>query len=198
MLELRERGHCAIVFVSHNLAAVELMCERAIWLDRGRIGAAGRTSEVVRAYLDAVDEEGEAVGDAYLSAECVEVLDADGRATDCLPSDEPFMIRVAGRAHRELIEPVFVVTIRGDHGPLFAGNMHIDGNWPERLPAGPFALACAFGPPRLRPGRYRVELKVKQNVRTNYYEPRVKAHFRIAGPAEMGGGDVPYAIIGGR
>jgi hypothetical protein len=93
---------------------------------------------------------------------------------------------------------VFVVTIRGDHGPLFAGNMHIDGNWPERLPAGPFTLECGFGPPRLRPGRYRVELKVKQNVRTNYYEPRVKAHFRIAGPAEMGGGDVPYAIIGGR
>jgi hypothetical protein len=56
-----------------------------------------------------------------------------------------------------------------------------------------------FGPPNLTPGPYRVELKVKQNVRTNYYEPRIKAHFSIDGPADRGpgGADVPYAIIGG-
>jgi ABC-type polysaccharide/polyol phosphate transport system ATPase subunit len=200
MLDLRERGQAAIIFVSHNLAAVELMCERAIWLDRGRVGASGPTSEVIRAYLDAVDEEGEATGDAYLSAECVEVLDANGRPSASLSADQPFTVRVLGVAHRELIEPVFVVTVRGDHGPLFASNMHIDGHWPARVPAGPFTVECAFGPSRLRPGRYRVELKVKQNVRTNYYEPRVKAHFCIAGDVDesgMGGGDVPYAMIGG-
>jgi ABC-type polysaccharide/polyol phosphate transport system ATPase subunit len=200
MLDLRERGQAAIIFVSHNLAAVELMCERAIWLDRGRVGASGPTSEVIRAYLDAVDEEGGATGDAYLSAECVEVLDAAGRPSASLRADQPFAVRVLGHAHRELIEPVFVVTVRGDHGPLFAGNMHIDGHWPARVPAGPFVVECAFGPPRLRPGHYRVELKVKQNVRTNYYEPRVKAHFCIEGAADeigAGGGDVPYAMIGG-
>ena len=139
------------------------------------------------------------MGDAYLTAECVEVLDALGRPADCLRGDAPFSVRVSGQAQRELIEPVFVVTIRGDHGPLFAGNMHIDGNWPDRLVAGPFTLECAFDRPQLRPGRYRVELKVKQNVRTTYYEPRVKAHFRVEGDAAdgVGGADVPYAMIGG-
>ncbi|MBV9546879.1 MAG: hypothetical protein JOY61_21130, partial [Chloroflexi bacterium] len=58
-------------------------------------------------------------------------------------------------------------------------------------------VECAFGPPHLRPGRYRVELKVKQNVRTNYYEPRVKAHFLIRGEVGPGGAAVPYAIVGG-
>ena len=92
------------------------------------------------------------------------------------------------------------MTILGDRGPLFAGNMHIDGNWPRSLAAGPFTVDCRFGPPRLAPGRYRVELKVKQNVRTNYYEPRVMAHFVVPGDADAdqaGGGDVPYAMIGG-
>ena len=99
---------------------------------------------------------------------------------------------------RDLVEPVFVVTIRGDHGPLFAGNMHIDGNWPAALPRGAFRVECSFDRPGLSAGRYRVELKVKQNVRTNYYEPRVKAHFRVPGEAgAAGGGDVPYLIIGG-
>jgi len=206
MLEFRDQGRAAVVFVSHNLAAIELMCQRAVWLERGSVCASGPTSDVLRAYLDAVDDAGDEHGDAYLSAERVDVLDGRGQPSDCLAADQPFSVRIQGQALRELLEPVFVVTIRGDHGPLFAGNMHVDGNWPERLPRGPFCVECSFGPPNLKPGQYRVELKVKQNVRTNYYEPRIKARFRIDGPphhgagapeAGPGGADVPYAIIGG-
>jgi ABC-type polysaccharide/polyol phosphate transport system ATPase subunit len=198
MLEFRDQGRAAIVFVSHNLAAVELMCQRAIWLDRGVVGASGPTSDVLTAYLDAVDDVGEEHGDAFLTAECVEVLDRRGQPAECLSGDEPFKVVVSGHALRELVEPVFVVTIRGDHGPLFAGNMHIDGNWPAAMPYGSFRVECSFDRPGLSAGRYRVELKVKQNVRTNYYEPRIKANFRVDGPAVgAGGGDVPYAIIGG-
>jgi hypothetical protein len=83
-----------------------------------------------------------------------------------------------------------VVTVRGDHGPLFAGNMHIDGNWPTHLSAGPYVVECGFGAAHLTPGRYRVELKVKQNVRTNYYEPRIKAFFDVPGPPHETGADV--------
>ncbi|MBV9545421.1 MAG: ABC transporter ATP-binding protein [Chloroflexi bacterium] len=197
MLSFAQNGRTAIVFVSHNLAAMERMCHRAIWLDRGRVAAEGPTSDVLRAYLDAVDEEGEAVGDTYLSAERVDILDDTGELAQFLRAEAPFTVRVTGAVHRDLHEPVFVVTIRGDHGPLFAGNMHIDGNWPTRMGPGPFAVECAFGPPHLRPGRYQVELKVKQNVRTNYYEPRVKAHFLVRGEVGLGGAAVPYAIVGG-
>jgi ABC-type polysaccharide/polyol phosphate transport system ATPase subunit len=200
MLDFRDRNEAAIVFVSHNLAAVELMCERAVWLDRGRVRAFGATSDVLRAYLDAVDDSGESGDDAHLLVDGVEVLNSDRRVATVLNPREPFSVRVSGRALADLPEPVFVVTVRGDHGPLFAGNMHIDGNWPACLPRGPFRVECAFGPPGLTPGRYRVELKVKQNVRTNYYEPRVKAHFTVPGEpldAGAGGADVPYVIIGG-
>ena len=200
MLEFRDRHEAALVFVSHNLAAVELMCERAVWLDRGRVRAFGATSDVLRAYLDAVDDSGESGDDAHLLVDGVEVLNSDRRVATVLNPREPFSVRVSGRALADLPEPVFVVTVRGGHGPLFAGNMHIDGNWPACLPRGPFRVECAFGPPGLTPGRYRVELKVKQNVRTNYYEPRVKAHFTVPGEpldAGAGGADVPYVIIGG-
>jgi ABC-type polysaccharide/polyol phosphate transport system ATPase subunit len=193
MMEFRDQGRTAIVFVSHNLAAVELMCERAVWLDRGAVRASGPTAEVIRAYLDDVDDEATVRdGDvAYLTADSVDVLDCRGGPTQSLRADEPFTVRVCGQALRELIEPVFVITVRGDRGPLFAGNMHIDGNWPARVAEGPFVVECAFGPSGLAPGRYRVELKVKQNVRTNYYEPRVKATFDVPGPVVEGGADVP-------
>ncbi|MDQ6675222.1 MAG: ABC transporter ATP-binding protein [Chloroflexota bacterium] len=198
MLEFRDQGRAAIVFVSHNLAAIELMCQRAMWLDRGAVCSTGPTSDVLTAYLDAVDDVGEEHGEAYLTTECVEVLDRRGVPSECLGANESFKVVVSGHALRDLVEPVFVVTIRGDHGPLFAANMHIDGNWPATMQQGAFRVECSFDRPRLRAGRYRVELKVKQNVRTNYYEPRVKAHIRILGEAgSPGGGAVPYTIIGG-
>src|SRR5205807_6781349 len=39
MLEFRDQGRAAVVFVSHNLAAIELMCQRAVWLERGSVCA---------------------------------------------------------------------------------------------------------------------------------------------------------------
>jgi ABC-type polysaccharide/polyol phosphate transport system ATPase subunit len=179
MLEFRDRQQAAIVFVSHNLAAVELMCPRAIWLEHGRARAAGATSAVLRAYLDAVDSDAEEAAQGHVRIDQVTVVDGSGQPSACLACGEPFAVRVEGCALQELIEPVVVVSIRGDHGPLFAGNMHIDGNWPHHLPTGPFRVECAFGPHPLGPGRYRVELKIKQNVRTNYFEPRVMAHFDV-------------------
>jgi ABC-type polysaccharide/polyol phosphate transport system ATPase subunit len=179
MLQFRDRREAAIVFVSHNLGAIELMCREAVWLERGIARAQGPTTDVLRAYLDAVDASAEDTDAGHVQIESVEVLNATRRPTNALAAWEPIMVRVRGTAVQELPEPVFVVTIRGDQGPLFAGNMHIDGNWPKHLPQGPFTVECAFAPQPLRPGRYRVELKIKQNVRTNYFEPRVMAAFEV-------------------
>ncbi|MBI1779549.1 MAG: ABC transporter ATP-binding protein [Proteobacteria bacterium] len=47
----QERG--AILFVSHDTAAVTALCGRALWLDRGRLRAEGSAEAVSKAYLDA-------------------------------------------------------------------------------------------------------------------------------------------------
>jgi ABC-type polysaccharide/polyol phosphate transport system ATPase subunit len=40
----------AVIVVSHDLKSLSLLCDRAIWLDRGRIKMHGPTEEVVAAY----------------------------------------------------------------------------------------------------------------------------------------------------
>jgi ABC-type polysaccharide/polyol phosphate transport system ATPase subunit len=45
-----KRAGRTIVFVSHDLASVEMLCDRALLLDRGRIESEGAVEEVVRAY----------------------------------------------------------------------------------------------------------------------------------------------------
>ena len=43
-----------VLFVGHNLAMISASCNRAIWLERGKIRAEGDAIEIVRAYGDAV------------------------------------------------------------------------------------------------------------------------------------------------
>ena len=40
-----------VLFVSHNLAALKALCTRAVWLEGGRVAAAGEVAAVVDAYL---------------------------------------------------------------------------------------------------------------------------------------------------
>jgi lipopolysaccharide transport system ATP-binding protein len=50
------RHDTTVVVVSHDLGYIRSACERALWLDRGRIAAAGRPEEIVDRYIRAVDE----------------------------------------------------------------------------------------------------------------------------------------------
>lgn len=50
MDEIRQQGR-TILFVSHNMEAVQRLCQRAIWLDNGRIVTDGPPPKVVHDYL---------------------------------------------------------------------------------------------------------------------------------------------------
>ncbi|MBI3911090.1 MAG: ABC transporter ATP-binding protein [Armatimonadetes bacterium] len=49
--EFQAQGR-TIVFVSHDMRAVERVAQRAIWLERGRVRADGPAAEVARRYLE--------------------------------------------------------------------------------------------------------------------------------------------------
>ncbi|MDZ5450878.1 ABC transporter ATP-binding protein [Labrys sp. ZIDIC5] len=51
----RQRG--TILFVSHDLDQVAELCERTIWIDRGRLRADGQTPAVIADYRKALAEE---------------------------------------------------------------------------------------------------------------------------------------------
>ncbi len=46
-----------VLFVGHNMAAVQHLCQSAIWLERGRVRQHGPVEDVIRAYLSALDAE---------------------------------------------------------------------------------------------------------------------------------------------
>ena len=54
------RGGRTVLFVSHNMAAVQALCGTSIWLDRGKVAASGPTTDVIAKYFQdarAVDRD---------------------------------------------------------------------------------------------------------------------------------------------
>jgi ABC-type polysaccharide/polyol phosphate transport system ATPase subunit len=51
-----------LVFVSHDLAAVEAMCKRAVWLDQGIVREEGSVRTVLAGYRQMVEHEAEITG----------------------------------------------------------------------------------------------------------------------------------------
>ena len=51
IMEFKRQGR-TLLFVSHSTGAVQKLCERALWLDRGELAMDGEAAEVVAAYED--------------------------------------------------------------------------------------------------------------------------------------------------
>jgi lipopolysaccharide transport system ATP-binding protein len=49
ILEFKKRG-ASLLFVSHNADQVRTLCERAVWLDHGRVCMDGAAADVLDAY----------------------------------------------------------------------------------------------------------------------------------------------------
>lgn len=58
MRELTGDG-CTLLFVSHDISAVQMMCERAVWIDRGVLRDDGDTLSVGKAYFASVRRQEE-------------------------------------------------------------------------------------------------------------------------------------------
>jgi lipopolysaccharide transport system ATP-binding protein len=57
MQELSGVGERSVLFVSHNLATIENLCSRSIWLENGILRHDGNTSEIISGYLSSKIKE---------------------------------------------------------------------------------------------------------------------------------------------
>jgi ABC-type polysaccharide/polyol phosphate transport system ATPase subunit len=162
MSELVREGR-TLVFVSHEMSAVETLCDRAILLDHGRVQHDGPADEVVKSYLEWVQKQwvartdGDWTSTQDLDLLNVTILDAAGREVDEVRADEPMSVRVRYRANRRIARPNFSLGL-GDGMNLrcFAlASMLVDGRAPEYI-EGEGTVECHFEELPLRPRTYEV------------------------------------------
>jgi ABC-type polysaccharide/polyol phosphate transport system ATPase subunit len=200
MLSFRDAGR-AILFVSHNLSAVEMMCQRVVWLDHGTVRLAGPTAEVVRAYLDSVDEAlisssasaKTDAGEAVLVEE-VRIHDAAGRLSTEFDYGDPLRVTLHVLA-REVVQSVQCsVTVRGDYGPLFTATSDTFPCWRQ----GAHELECTFENLPLLPGLYRLEVQVRHAATAAWAVPQTLAAFRVRTDLSAFGSDSPVGTTKSR
>jgi ABC-type polysaccharide/polyol phosphate transport system ATPase subunit len=110
--ELENRG-TTIVFISHDLGAVERLCDRVLLMKRGQVVKSGPAAEIVAAYQ----------GDATLSSESVEAhkkgetneiqiqalsfRDDTGATRPVFKTGEPLRAQINFKAHESVDDAVF-------------------------------------------------------------------------------------------
>jgi len=177
IFEFKQRGG-TIVFVSHDAAAVERLCDRAILLQAGRVQFDGPTHDAVVRYrqLLAGDrdpaERGAGLkewGSGEARIDAVELLGPDGAARTQFLAGEPLTLRVQLKAERPLPPPRLSLELRDSSGLLVTGSGHstADLGWEQ----GTQTLAARFEVEQLplADGRFHVRLGLTDEVGDRLY-----------------------------
>ncbi|RME54349.1 MAG: ABC transporter ATP-binding protein [Caldilineae bacterium] len=150
-----KRAGVTIIMVSHDLETMARLCERIVWLEKGRVVEVGQGRQVVNNYVARVNElqqaalerqrteeadEGPAVdgrdsrNDGVLQGQeeqtgkitRIEVLTGGHVSTSIVTGDD-LTIRVHYRARQPITHPVFGLALHRDDGVHVTGpNTHVD------------------------------------------------------------------------
>jgi lipopolysaccharide transport system ATP-binding protein len=184
MSDVTQEGR-AILFVSHNLEAVQRLCDRCIWLDRGQLRQEGNTDAVVRAYLEHESEldcyaykgKRRSGPDQPVVLEEAAVFDALEERSDAICFGEPFALRLRWDVANRWPDATFAVLVHDANERLvFAASTQgsdLDVN------AGMTEMICNVRENVLRPGVYGVTVCCERPPRTQLYRAERCLRLRV-------------------
>ena len=168
-------GEATVVFVSHNLAAVNDVCQRAIWLDQGGIRSQGPSNDVIEAYVGATSGDDGAsfsdsskfgrrwgTGQAHITG--VWILNHAGDEADTVHSGDGICIKMEYETARRIENPVFGIAIHDSSGlNLFGENTSFG---PYRIPwiEGTGHVTCRIDSLPLPAGDYFLSVALESAI----------------------------------
>ena len=155
-----------VLFVSHNMPAVQALCNRALRLRAGKVVDEGDPASVVQRYLAsetggtmrALDDRDDRSGDGSARIVSLEVESADGDGV--IRPRSRLRLHLGYRSERPLKHAQFVVTI-SDH--LDTGLFLLHSEFANRLPPmlpREGVVVCETDPINLTPGRCIVHVEL--------------------------------------
>ncbi len=158
-------GGRTVLFVSHNMAAVENLCRRAIWIDSGQIVRDGPAKKVIEEYLSTFKAargagmDFETIthrrGTGEIRFSGIEFLDDNHQPKNIICSGERLTIRLHYRVEKKVSNPHFGVEIFTDMGTLVASL----NTWSSGVEI-----------PYLNPGKGYIDLNIEAlNLMTSQY-----------------------------
>ncbi len=166
--KMRDVSRCGrtVLFVSHNMAAVESLCTSCIELAQGTVVKDGATQDVLQHYRHATfAKTREGLANAFRSSPYfrgAEVLDENEAPTQIVPLGSPLHLRIEVSAESRIRSPqlgIGIDNISGErvltvHTPVSRNSVaEIDGRC---------AVHCRIAPLPLPPGEYVMKLALSE------------------------------------
>lgn len=164
--EMRKSGR-TIVFISHDLAAVYRVCDRALLLSHGCILADGPARQVIDQYQQITFAgQGTSAGeesDQAKPAECTTVSFSSPDPSDTIRTGYPMVARLGYRASQLVLDAVFRISIYWPSGYLCAQltTETLRGGVRVEPGTGVIEFQCPMLP--VVPGLYRIDLAIEVN-----------------------------------
>ncbi len=171
MQEVSEGEGRTILFVSHNMASVEALCNRCCIIQNGLLSFLGGTFEGINRYISEskktmntipLAKRTDRAGNGKLRFTDFQIEDVQGKPTQFVRTGDSFTIRVSYKAERELenINPGFLISTM-DNYTLVMASARTKGQILTRAPQeGNFSFFIDSLP--FNPGEYSITLVVKQ------------------------------------
>lgn len=154
-----------VLFVSHNMGAIQGLCGRAIWLSGGKIVGQGEANHIVAEYMEMVGQEIDtpaADPSAALSIRKVHLRNESGEITSNFSFGSSLAIEIQYHARERIEQPYFWISVSSKFGPLFAASMLLDGKRPDYL-EGEGSITCVFEKLTLLPQIYHISMGVRDS-----------------------------------
>jgi lipopolysaccharide transport system ATP-binding protein len=167
--QFRENGG-AIVFVSHDMNAVKIVCDKALLLDHGSVVEAGNPDNVISTYnfllakksqgkaigeIQPVSDSGKTYGNLKVEISSVKLINAKGVVSEIFICGEPWQIEILLKANDDVDELTVGILIRDRFGQDIFGTNTYHQNIPIRLGNGEACcLTYAIEEMNLGPGKY--------------------------------------------
>ena len=193
-----------VLFVSHNMAAVENLCPRSMLLERGRIIQSGSSADVISAYVATTEPAGRNLAaeprSAWAKPWIVEVrlVDPEGVDADTFAMGAPIRIRLrfASPDGEPIRQPSMGVIVKHlAHGTVGGVNTRMTGFWPAAADYLSGDYECVLSDLPLIQGSYCVDIWLSDGARdVDCVESA--ARFQVREADVWGTGATPFANLG--
>jgi lipopolysaccharide transport system ATP-binding protein len=169
-----------VVFVSHDLGAVQRLTSRCLYLANGEIAALGPTDEVIGQYLEDSGRDWEDVGesdleayrrpreaDAPLSIQSVRAL---GATRGAVSLGDPVQLEIGLDVHRRVEAITVTVVVKDQTGRRAATLFSLDDGYALTSGPGNAVVTILAEDLHLSPGRCYVDVGVNAGTRGNAYD----------------------------
>jgi lipopolysaccharide transport system ATP-binding protein len=151
-----------VLFVSHNMAAVQSLCQRVVLLDHGRVAEVGPAQPIVQQYLSAssLDERHDREGDGSAHVTAIRIEPADNERI--IRTGSRLKLTVEYRSEKPIMYPNFTACVYDmNNNGIYLFDSDATGGLPDQLPAKG-AVTCVSEPLNITPGRCYVNIALRR------------------------------------